>query len=121
MYGQFNDFRSPAAAIMTSDVALAIEEIKRVAKIGFRFLTIPCKPVFGGHDSRDPNYNLTIFDPMWAAIEDCDLPITFHVSTGRDPRAARKEGGAVINYVSHSRSEERRVGKECRSRWSPYH
>src|SRR3712207_6124133 len=24
-------------------------------------------------------------------------------------------------YVSPSRSEERRVGKECRSRWSPYH
>ena len=22
---------------------------------------------------------------------------------------------------SHVRSEERRVGKECRSRWSPYH
>ena len=26
----------------------------------------------------------------------------------------RQEGGAT-------RSEERRVGKECRSRWSPYH
>ena len=23
--------------------------------------------------------------------------------------------------VYHFRSEERRVGKECRSRWSPYH
>ena len=23
--------------------------------------------------------------------------------------------------VSFPRSEERRVGKECRSRWSPYH
>ena len=23
--------------------------------------------------------------------------------------------------VTHNRSEERRVGKECRSRWSPYH
>ena len=23
--------------------------------------------------------------------------------------------------AGHSRSEERRVGKECRSRWSPYH
>ena len=23
--------------------------------------------------------------------------------------------------VERSRSEERRVGKECRSRWSPYH
>src|SRR3712207_9057703 len=27
-----------------------------------------------------------------------------------------QEGGSIIN-----RSEERRVGKECRSRWSPYH
>ena len=26
--------------------------------------------------------------------------------------------GSIINYT---RSEERRVGKECRSRWSPYH
>ena len=27
------------------------------------------------------------------------------------------------NRLSHAylRSEERRVGKECRSRWSPYH
>ena len=24
-------------------------------------------------------------------------------------------------YNNHRRSEERRVGKECRSRWSPYH
>src|ERR1035438_5096307 len=24
-------------------------------------------------------------------------------------------------FVINSRSEERRVGKECRSRWSPYH
>ena len=23
--------------------------------------------------------------------------------------------------LTHRRSEERRVGKECRSRWSPYH
>ena len=23
--------------------------------------------------------------------------------------------------LNHLRSEERRVGKECRSRWSPYH
>src|SRR5256885_3903040 len=26
-----------------------------------------------------------------------------------------------IRQFSHARSEERRVGKECRSRWSPYH
>src|SRR3989441_5925043 len=26
-----------------------------------------------------------------------------------------------VGGVTHERSEERRVGKECRSRWSPYH
>ena len=32
-------------------------------------------------------------------------------------RAAPEHAGA-LHYL---RSEERRVGKECRSRWSPYH
>ena len=27
----------------------------------------------------------------------------------------------ALNVESKGRSEERRVGKECRSRWSPYH
>ena len=27
----------------------------------------------------------------------------------------------IVNIFDHRRSEERRVGKECRSRWSPYH
>jgi len=29
--------------------------------------------------------------------------------------------GVVNRTVFDQRSEERRVGKECRSRWSPYH
>src|SRR2546422_9407614 len=29
--------------------------------------------------------------------------------------------GTIVNIVQSLRSEERRVGKECRSRWSPYH
>ena len=28
---------------------------------------------------------------------------------------------AVLSRLALLRSEERRVGKECRSRWSPYH
>src|SRR5687768_18411106 len=30
-------------------------------------------------------------------------------------------GVELISPPPHHRSEERRVGKECRSRWSPYH
>ena len=35
----------------------------------------------------------------------------------------RKEGdtGSPEVQIALLRSEERRVGKECRSRWSPYH
>ena len=29
--------------------------------------------------------------------------------------------GQEVVGLNHRRSEERRVGKECRSRWSPYH
>src|SRR2546425_8427280 len=29
--------------------------------------------------------------------------------------------GGVLGATADVRSEERRVGKECRSRWSPYH
>src|SRR3712207_9296498 len=36
--------------------------------------------------------------------------------------AAALDGKAVLVANLHpERSEERRVGKECRSRWSPYH
>ena len=38
-------------------------------------------------------------------------------------RAKKLFGCEYVNVQPHSgaRSEERRVGKECRSRWSPYH
>ena len=34
-----------------------------------------------------------------------------------------QNGGVVFGILGAAltRSEERRVGKECRSRWSPYH
>ena len=34
-----------------------------------------------------------------------------------------EEGADQVKYsdAARDRSEERRVGKECRSRWSPYH
>ncbi len=101
-FGPYNARMSPAAALATGDLEGSIAETRRVAKLGFRALTLPCKPIWGAHDVEHPNYNLPHFDPLWAVIQDTGLPITFHVSTGRDPRASRGNGGAVINYVSHS-------------------
>ena len=35
--------------------------------------------------------------------------------------ALKKCEGEFLVHKTQGRSEERRVGKECRSRWSPYH
>ena len=36
-------------------------------------------------------------------------------------RVLGKKAGLIVFAGDFLRSEERRVGKECRSRWSPYH
>lgn len=92
----------PAATIMTADVDVAVKEVERVAKMGYKILSLPCKPIHGPEDPKQPNYNLSIYDPLWAAIQDADLAITFHAFTGMDPRTARSYGSAIINYVCHS-------------------
>lgn len=101
-YGPYNDRLSPVACIAAGDIAGSVAEIERAARCGFRALALPCKPVWGAPDHEQPNYNQPAFDPLWAAACDADLPVTFHVSTGRDPRTARGHGGAVINYTVHS-------------------
>src|SRR5690606_34289124 len=77
-------------------------EVERVAKMGYKALILPTKPIWGPADVSHINYNLPVFDPLWAAIQDHDLAITFHIATGMDPRTARGNGGAIINYAAHA-------------------
>jgi len=98
------DSMIPVAAVATGDLPGTLAEIERCARLGFTIATLPCKPVWGGHEVEHVNYNLPHFDPLWALLQEVGMPATFHVSTGRDPRAARGNGGAVVNYVTHSLS-----------------
>ncbi|MGI9615094.1 MAG: amidohydrolase family protein [Acidimicrobiales bacterium] len=102
VFGEYNDRLVPMACVATADLDGAIAEIQRCADLGFKGLSLPCKPVFGPPNHEDLNYNLREFEPLWDCIDDVGLPVTFHVSTGRDPRTARSQGGAVINYAVHS-------------------
>ena len=76
-------------------------------------------------------------------VQTCALPICVHATKNiKSEMFIHKEGCArelfysgkqlvcsfncltlVLDnrFVKNYRSEERRVGKECRSRWSPYH
>ena len=76
-------------------------------------------PVFSSSSARP--VDLLLFCDVWAIPTGYgsllrDRPV-FMRSGG--PFAEQKQGRvALCNLL---RSEERRVGKECRSRWSPYH
>src|SRR6266542_2283314 len=61
-----------------------------------------------------------IRDGTVTGVQTCALPI---YSRSRTLRVTRSTTGSsrVLPQLTVCRSEERRVGKECRSRWSPYH
>ena len=92
----------PLALLAPGDLPGALSEIAWAAENGFRGLCLGNSPVYGVDQRSKPQYNDPLFEPMWSLIEETGLPVTFHVSTGKDPRAVGGNGGAVINYVCHS-------------------
>jgi predicted TIM-barrel fold metal-dependent hydrolase len=92
----------PAACIAAGDPAGALREIRWAAEHGFRAVCLGNSVIYGPKKFGELEYNHPSFEPMWALLEECGLVVTFHVSTGRDPRAVGGDGGAIINYVCHS-------------------
>ena len=62
------------------------------------------------------NVAVTKNDPF-VVVGDAEVKAT----VGAVISAVRVSGVAAVLLLPAIRSEERRVGKECRSRWSPYH
>src|SRR3989475_4973806 len=86
-----------------------------------------------------------IRDLTVTGVQTCALPISINMSEFQEAHTVSTLKGAPPGYVGYGeggvlteavrrrpysvvlldeiekRSEERRVGKECRSRWSPYH
>src|SRR2546422_8145926 len=69
-----------------------------------------------------------IRDVAVTGVQTCALPISRIRAPSNSTGSAILDGGRRRRKVTtrfapgaRRRSEERRVGKECRSRWSPYH
>jgi predicted TIM-barrel fold metal-dependent hydrolase len=92
----------PMAMIAPADVEGALKQIAWAADTGFKGFYFPVKPVFGLARPEHVQYNDKSFEPLWAAVAEVNLPITFHVSSGMDPRGTRGEGGAIVNYVIYA-------------------
>src|SRR3989442_2539311 len=89
-----------APSILSADFSRLGEEIQAVERGGAGLIHVD---VMDGHFVP----NITVGLPVVKAVAQVtNLPIDAHL---------------MISEPGHYRSEERRVGKECRSRWSPYH
>ena len=70
--------------------------------------------VLGPAPTDPPGLRLNLRDVTAADLEGFDAVIHL-AALSNDPL------GHLASEITDDRSEERRVGKECRSRWSPYH
>ena len=75
------------------DIEAAVAELERAAGLGFRAVMLATTP------PTDRDYNLDLWEPLWATAEDAGVALAFHVGTGADPRMFKGPGAVVINYV----------------------
>ena len=96
----------------TDPLAIALRA-RRLLTV-FRGVSCSSKPTSDGITMRSP------FSAVPVVSRTVDLPAeTVGCVTGAG--VDLDAGGSSNMAKSLCRSEERRVGKECRSRWSPYH
>src|SRR5438034_5686134 len=69
-------------------------------------------------------------DGSWTFVTAADMPPDFGKIPADNPKGTvlasvpgtpEAKEALIANSIPQTRSEERRVGKECRSRWTPYH
>src|SRR5580658_2907951 len=99
----------------------------------FRWKNLPhqvrlAEPLDAG-DGQDDGVVLSPFELAQAGVDVAAQRVDFEIGTNgfqlRLPPEARSADASRVRQVSNfhemlrARSEERRVGKECRSRWSP--
>jgi predicted TIM-barrel fold metal-dependent hydrolase len=104
----------PTAQVSLLSIEDAIAEMQRAAGMGFRAVFLPTTP-----PQYVSDYNRDDWEPFWAACEEANMVIAFHIGT--DPVdfasgesigiAYRGPGGAVLNYTETTFSGQRATMK----------
>ena len=74
VFGAHGDRFVVSAIVPLLDIPGAVREAERVAKLGFRSVSVPINiPALP--------YNRPDYEPFWSALEDLGIPVAFHVFT----------------------------------------
>src|SRR2546425_12489204 len=120
--GGLHRFMSWPRAILTDSGGFQVFSLSGIRKITEQGV------VFSSHLNGDPHtftpqstvdVQLAFGSDILMALDECpEYPVSHEYARQAMQRTVRWARAGYAHYV---RSEERRVGKECRSRWSPYH
>lgn len=70
-FGERSDRFVPVAIVPVGDIAAAVRETERVARLGYRTLMIPIS-------MKARPYNHPDYEPLWSVIEETGLILAFH-------------------------------------------
>ena len=107
-------FDPDTGELLMGDIVISVDKVKEQAeKYGhsqtreLAFLVAHSMLHLSGYDHMEDDERIQMEDMHPISFPDYPVP--------------RQQPPCWARYRCSSRSEERRVGKECRSRWSPYH
>ena len=86
------------AMLNVDDVSIGVEEMERCAKLGFVGAMIPVQAPEG------MRYDLPEYDPLWAAAQDLEMPISLHITTNRigpDPQEWESLKSTTYGLAKH--------------------
>jgi predicted TIM-barrel fold metal-dependent hydrolase len=104
----------PTAQVSLIDIDDAVAEVQRTASMGFRSVFLTTKP-----PPQVPDYHYEYWEPLWAACEEANMVLAFHIGTDPIDLAAGEEigvvfrgpGGAVMNHTDNTIMGQRAVMK----------
>src|SRR5690349_25178374 len=95
--------------------------LNRTSRYGRKIFPSPYFGLSSASSASIGAFTLSSYTCLWS----CQY--AFELSASRPSKNSSASAGHPLNGIRRrgpgtpARSEERRVGKECRSRWSPYH
>src|ERR1035437_8010677 len=111
IFSPYWSHKLPAFAEVGFQVPVGLVIVRELLMIG-----IPNQLAFDPHGDSAQQY------PLRKRARDAEVRARRLTALRRaDPVAIVTEDPLLLRAGAPRRSEERRVGKECRSRWSPYH